>query len=185
MGDSTGDTLTGVAAVIDAVDARLLQMLAADGRASLRSLAEEVGLSSPSVAERINRLTERGIVRRFTVEVDWAALGLPTLVHIALLIDKTRQIDQVVRELRTIDRVEEISIVTGATDLLVRARVNDLSDLRQLLVERIWTIDGIQRVETTLAVETQPMPDFTTALLSQRAAPIRDAASHPVAPTES
>jgi DNA-binding Lrp family transcriptional regulator len=41
---------------------------------------------------------------------------------------------------------ERDEIVTGSTDLLVRARVADLRDLRQLLVEHIWPITGIQRV---------------------------------------
>lgn len=153
--------------VVDAVDARLLQLLADDGRASLRGLATAVGLSGPSVADRIARLTERGIIRRFTVDIDWAQLGLPTLTHIALLTDKTSHIDHIVRALRAVDRVEEISIVTGTVDLLVRVRVTDLADLRTLLVDHIWPIRGIQRVETTLAVETHRIPQFTDAALAQ------------------
>jgi Lrp/AsnC family transcriptional regulator, leucine-responsive regulatory protein len=150
---------------LDAVDAQLLTLLAADARTSLRSLGAAVGLSGPSVADRIARLTERGVIRGFTVDIDWARLGLPTLAHISLLTDKSSHIEQIVGELRSIDRVEEISIVTGATDLLVRARVADLTELRQLLVEHIWPIAGIQRVETTLAVETVRAPRFTTGLL--------------------
>jgi DNA-binding Lrp family transcriptional regulator len=105
------------------------------------------------------------VIRGSTVDIDWARLGLPTLAHISLLTDKSSHIEQIVGELRTIDRVEEISIVTGATDLLVRARVADLTELRQLLVEHIWPIAGIQRVETTLAVETVRAPRFVTGML--------------------
>lgn len=162
------------APAIDAIDARLLQLLESDGRASLRSLANAVGLSGPSVADRLNHLSERGIIRRFTVDVDWAQLGLPTLTHIALLTDKTRSIETVVQELRHIDRIEEISIVTGSTDVLIRARVADLADLRQLLVEHIWPIDGIQRVETNLAVETQSSPAFAATLLDAYTQPDKD-----------
>ncbi|MDR8018557.1 Lrp/AsnC family transcriptional regulator [Nesterenkonia aerolata] len=158
---------------LDAVDARLLQLLDQDGRASLRSLADAVGLSGPSVADRINRLTERGIIRRFAVDIDWAKLGLPTLAQIALLTDKTQHIENIVTRLREVDRIEEISIVTGTTDLLVRARVADLTDLRRLLVEKIWPVEGIQRVETTLAVETIPIPGFTANLLAD-IAPINE-----------
>lgn len=158
---------------LDAVDARLLQLLDQEGRASLRSLADAVGLSGPSVADRINRLTERGIIRRFAVDIDWAKLGLPTLAQIALLTDKTQHIENIVTRLREVDRIEEISIVTGTTDLLVRARVADLTDLRRLLVEKIWPVEGIQRVETTLAVETIPIPGFTANLLAD-IAPINE-----------
>ncbi len=150
---------------LDAVDVQLLALLAADARTSLRSLGAAVGLSGPSIADRIARLSERGVVRGFTVDIDWARLGLPTLAHISLLTDKSSHIEQIVDELRGIDRVEEISIVTGSTDLLVRARVADLTELRQLLVEHIWPIAGIQRVETTLAVETVRAPRFVAGLL--------------------
>jgi Lrp/AsnC family transcriptional regulator, leucine-responsive regulatory protein len=150
---------------LDAVDAQLLSLLAADARTSLRSLGAAVGLSGPSVADRIARLRERGVIRGFTVDIDWARLGLPTLTHISLLTDKTSHIEQIVDELRSIDRVEEISIVTGSTDLLVRARVANLTELRQLLVEHIWPIAGVQRVETTLAVETVRAPRFVAGLL--------------------
>lgn len=151
---------------LDTVDARLLQLLEHDGRASLRSLADAIGLSGPAVADRINRLTDRGIIRRFSVDIDWARLGLPTLAQIALLTDKTQHIENVVARLREVERIEEVSIVTGSTDLLVRARVTDLTDLRRLLVEKIWPIEGIQRVETTLAVETIQVPEFATNLLA-------------------
>jgi Lrp/AsnC family leucine-responsive transcriptional regulator len=151
---------------VDAVDAQLLGLLAVDARASLRSLGAEVGLSGPAVADRIARLTDRGVVRGFTVDIDWAALGMPTLAHISLLTDKSSHIETIVAALRTIDRVEEISIVTGSTDLLVRARVADLTELRQLLVEHIWPIAGVQRVETTLAVETVRAPGFVAGLLA-------------------
>lgn len=152
---------------LDTVDARLLQLLEHDGRASLRSLADAIGLSGPAVADRINRLTDRGIIRRFSVNIDWARLGLPTLAQIALLTDKTQHIENVVARLREVERIEEVSIVTGSTDLLVRARVADLTDLRRLLVEKIWPIEGIQCVETTLAVETIQVPEFATNLLAE------------------
>ena len=116
---------------LDAVDTQLLTLLAVDARASLRSLGAAVGLSGPSVADRIQRLTERGVIRGFTVDIDWDLLGVPTLAHISLLTDKSSHIETIVNALRNVDRVEEISIVTGATDLLVRARVADLSELRR------------------------------------------------------
>lgn len=156
---------TPLAWSLDAVDTQLLSMLAADARASLRSLGAAVGLSGPSVADRITRLRERGVIRGFTIDIDWARLGRPTLAHIAVLTDKTGHIEQIVEQLRKVAQVEEISIVTGSTDLLVRARVADLTELRRLLVEHIWPIAGVQRVETMLAVETIRAPGFVDSLL--------------------
>lgn len=68
--------------------------------------------------------------------------------------------------LRTLG-AEEISIVTGATDVLIRARVADPAYLRYFLVEHIWSLRGIQRVKTTLAVEAARVAWFIEALLER------------------
>ncbi|UCF26466.1 MAG: winged helix-turn-helix transcriptional regulator, partial [Ralstonia sp.] len=49
--------------MLDETDQRILEVLLGDSRASLKSLAEQVGLSSPSVSERLRRLEERGVIR--------------------------------------------------------------------------------------------------------------------------
>ncbi|TIW43691.1 MAG: winged helix-turn-helix transcriptional regulator, partial [Mesorhizobium sp.] len=61
--------------MLDDLDRRLLEILIKDSRTSLKELAQQVGLSSPSVAERLRRLEDRGVIRAFTVEIDPQALG--------------------------------------------------------------------------------------------------------------
>ncbi|NMM22588.1 MAG: Lrp/AsnC family transcriptional regulator [Phycicoccus sp.] len=62
-----------------------------------------------------------------------------------------------VEELRRLPELEELMIVTGASDLLARLRVRDDGHLRELLMDRIWRIEGVQRTETSLAIaEMEP-----------------------------
>ncbi|TJW78491.1 MAG: winged helix-turn-helix transcriptional regulator, partial [Mesorhizobium sp.] len=61
--------------MLDDLDRRLLEILIKDSRTSLKELAQQVGLSSPSVAERLRRLEDRGVIRAFTIEIDPQALG--------------------------------------------------------------------------------------------------------------
>src|SRR3954452_15957572 len=63
--------------MLDELDRKLLDILVKDSRTSLKDLAQQVGLSSPSVSERLRRLEERGVIRAFTVEIDPEALGYP------------------------------------------------------------------------------------------------------------
>ena len=60
---------------MDAIDQAILTQLHQDARTSLKELGERVGLSSPSVSERLRRLEERGVVRAFTVDIEPRALG--------------------------------------------------------------------------------------------------------------
>ena len=78
---------------MDELDKRILDLLVLNSRTSLKELAKATNLSSPSAADRIRRLEERGIIRAFTADVDPVALGyglqaivrvrpLPGMLHI-------------------------------------------------------------------------------------------------------
>ena len=67
---------------LDRVDAEILAALAEDGRTALKDIAQRVGLSSPSVAERIRRLEEVGIIEGYGATLNAQALGFPLMVSI-------------------------------------------------------------------------------------------------------
>ena len=62
---------------IDPTSRRILQLLAADGRASYQAIADEVGLSRPAVMERVKRLEETGYILGYSARLDRAKIGLP------------------------------------------------------------------------------------------------------------
>jgi Lrp/AsnC family transcriptional regulator, leucine-responsive regulatory protein len=61
--------------MLNNMDQRILEILQGDARISLKDLAAQVGLSSPSVSERVQRLEERGVIRAFTIDIDPQTLG--------------------------------------------------------------------------------------------------------------
>ena len=69
---------------MDKIDRKILDSLTADGRLSMSELAKVIGMSAPSVAERVRHLESRGVITGFTIEVNNAALGfaLEALVRI-------------------------------------------------------------------------------------------------------
>src|SRR5215469_2954349 len=69
---------------VDDLDLALLRALAADARQSQRALARKVEMSPPAVADRISRLERSGVIRGYRVDIDWAALGFPVVVYIAV-----------------------------------------------------------------------------------------------------
>ena len=62
---------------LDVVDLGILRMLAEDARTSVAEIARSVGMSAPSVSERIRRLQENGTIQAYTIRIDPAAFGLP------------------------------------------------------------------------------------------------------------
>ena len=73
-------------ATLDETDVRILELLVADARRPYSDIADQVGLSPPAVSDRIERLRESGVIRRFTVDLDRSQLraGVPVLVTLEL-----------------------------------------------------------------------------------------------------
>ncbi|MHB9286049.1 winged helix-turn-helix transcriptional regulator [Halobacteriales archaeon Cl-PHB] len=69
---------------LDDTDRRILELLLEDGRRPYREIAEDVDLSPPAVSDRVDRLRELGLIRRFTVDLDRSLLqeGVPVLVTV-------------------------------------------------------------------------------------------------------
>src|SRR5712692_4356748 len=69
---------------VDDFDLALLRALARDARQSQRALARAIEMSAPAVADRLARLERSGVIRGYRVDIDWAALGYPVVVYVAV-----------------------------------------------------------------------------------------------------
>ena len=73
---------------VDSLDEQILAALQENGRLTMKSLAEQVGLSSPAMIERVRRLEERGVISGYRAVVAPAALGRPISALIAATVDR-------------------------------------------------------------------------------------------------
>jgi Lrp/AsnC family leucine-responsive transcriptional regulator len=117
---------------IDAVDALLLRRLEADGRSSIADLARALGMAAPSVAERLKRLGEAGVIRRFTVEVDPAALGYALAAYIRIR-PTSGQIATVAKLLAELPEIVECDRITGDDCFIARAHLRSVEALERLI----------------------------------------------------
>ncbi|MGX5840509.1 Lrp/AsnC family transcriptional regulator [Mesorhizobium sp. ArgA1] len=137
--------------MLDELDRKLLDILVKDSRTSLKELASQVGLSSPSVSERLRRLEERGVIRAFTVEIDPEALGYPlqAIVRVRPLPGKLHIVQQLIEE---IPEFGECDKVTGDDCFVARLYVRSMGELDKLL-DRI-----ADKAETSTAIiKAQPI----------------------------
>ncbi|KAA0700023.1 Lrp/AsnC family transcriptional regulator [Neorhizobium sp. P12A] len=149
---------------LDAVDQRLLEALARNARMSLKELAQEVGLSSPSAADRLRRLEERGIIGGFTIDLDLAAIGYPlqAIVRIRPLPGMLHMVERLIQET---PQFIECDKVTGDDCFIGRLVVRSMSELDGIL-DRI-----VERAETsTSMVKSTPvkrrLPPLSSAGMS-------------------
>jgi len=133
--------------------------------ALLRVLAEDARMSPPAVADRLARLERSGAIRGYRVDIDWAALGFPVVVYLAVTAGPGMDLSEIIRAIRAIPEAEDMSVVTGGLDLLVRLRVRDHAHLRELLLTKIFQINGVQRTETFLSLADVEPDNFPAAML--------------------
>jgi Lrp/AsnC family transcriptional regulator, leucine-responsive regulatory protein len=152
---------------LDDLDLTLLRALADDARQSQRALARAVGMSPPAIADRLARLERVGAIRGYRVDLDWAALGYPVVVYLAVTAGPGMDLSEIIRAIRELPEAQDMSVVTGGLDLLVRLRVRDHTHLRELLLGAIFRIPGVQRTETFLSLADAEPDNFAEALLDQ------------------
>jgi Lrp/AsnC family leucine-responsive transcriptional regulator len=147
--------------MLNNVDQRSLEVLLKDARISLKELGQQVGLSSPSVSERLHRLEERGVIRGFTVDIDPQALGyqLQAIVRIRPLPGKLQMVQKLIEDTPEFCECDK---VTGEDCYIARLFVRSIAELDQV-IDRI-----ADKAETNTAiVKAQPIkrrpPPFAAA----------------------
>jgi Lrp/AsnC family leucine-responsive transcriptional regulator len=139
---------------MDAKDRRILDLLQEDARLPQAEIGRRVGLSAAAVNERIRRLERSGLIRRWTVLVDDRKAGAEITVFIEVFIDSPAYEAGFVALMQEIPEVQECHFVTGDCSCLVKAKVADRSALRELVLGRINSLEGVRQTRTYIALET-------------------------------
>jgi Lrp/AsnC family leucine-responsive transcriptional regulator len=117
---------------IDDTDRQILLQLQAEGRMSMSDLAKRIGMSAPSVKDRVRRLEDRGIIRRFTVDMDMAALGfnLEAIVRIKPRPGSLHIVEKMILEEKRFTACDK---VTGDDCFITRLALKSIQELDPLL----------------------------------------------------
>ncbi len=137
---------------LDIVDRKLLVALIDNARVSMAELARTVGLSPPSVAERVRRLEEAGVIEGYTVRINPEALGLPISAWLRIR-PVPGALETVAGILKQLPEIVECDRVTGEDCFLARALVPTVKDLEALIDEIIP-----HAMTNTSIIQSSPVP---------------------------
>jgi DNA-binding Lrp family transcriptional regulator len=151
-----------VASSLDAIDRRIVDALRADGRLSMRALAQRLHISRAGVYARVERLHRLGVITGYTAIVDPERLGLGISAYVYLKISQHSW--QTVRErVLNIPEVEHGALVSGENDLVLLVRTSDASSLRDLVLNTFQTMPDVLSTQTVLVLEELPHPALSRA----------------------
>jgi Lrp/AsnC family leucine-responsive transcriptional regulator len=143
---------------LDRTDTALIAELQADARLSLAELGRRVGLSSPAVAERLQRLERDGVIRGYHADIDPRALGY-ALTAVIRIRPAPREMAKLAELAQRTSEVVECHRITGEDCFILRAHIRDVEHLEEV-------IDGFVAFgqTTTSIVQSSPVPRRGVAL---------------------
>ncbi|MFH1236976.1 MAG: Lrp/AsnC family transcriptional regulator [Candidatus Aenigmatarchaeota archaeon] len=139
---------------VDNKDLRILEILRENGDLTVRQVASRTQLPITTVHNRIRRMKKLGIIKRFTIDIDYRKVGKGISAYVLVKIDskylkgfRHTQHD-LVKDLRRLDFVHKADIVTGTIDIILLIRVKDIDDLDRIIIEKLRDVQGIDSTET-------------------------------------
>tara|TARA_R110000824_G_scaffold35772_3_gene111767 strand:+ start:377 stop:838 length:462 start_codon:yes stop_codon:yes gene_type:complete len=117
---------------LDATDRAIIAALNDNGRMTVRELAEQIGMSSPSVTERIHKLEDTGAIQGYTIIVDPTVFGLGIFAHVRVRA-MPGEAKRVAQMLIDTPEIVEADHVTGEDCFLAKVVVGDLQELETVI----------------------------------------------------
>jgi DNA-binding Lrp family transcriptional regulator len=143
---------------LDAVDVRVLEMIQRDSKPSTMETARVLGVPVTTVYSKIRRLEKEGIIRGYRAVLDGRKLGrgvvafvLASVSYGAQRYSKDRA---VARQLSKFSEVQEVHLVSGPWDFIIKLRSSDVESAGRFLAEKLRTVKEIDRTETCSVFDT-------------------------------
>jgi Lrp/AsnC family transcriptional regulator, leucine-responsive regulatory protein len=139
---------------LDAKDRNILSLIQRDGKMSQALIAQQVGLSTAAVNERLKKLEQSGGIRRFTALVDPKSVGIQVTAFIEVFIEHPRYEEPFLKRILELDEVQECHHITGEFSLLLKVRVRDMESLQRLVISQLNGAEGVRQTRTVMVLST-------------------------------
>jgi Lrp/AsnC family leucine-responsive transcriptional regulator len=150
-------TLTSRSPLLDEVNLHLLTELHANPRMTMSALARRVGMSSPAVTERVQRLERAGVIAGYRMIVDPAALGMPVTAF-ARIRPSPGQLAKVAELAKELSQVSECHRITGEDCFLVKVHAPAIEDLEAVLDRFLLYGQTVTSILVSSPVPPRPLP---------------------------
>ena len=132
------------------MDLKIVKCLTEDARSTYKKIAEETGVSEATVKNRIDKLMEEGIIKKFTVIMDYHKLGRAIKAFIGLKIQPAK-LQEIVEDIQKNPDVHVLYRTSGDVDLLIEVIFEQMEDLNKFL-EKELALDGILGTVVTIVI---------------------------------
>jgi Lrp/AsnC family transcriptional regulator for asnA, asnC and gidA len=140
--------------LLDDVNFKIIGILGKDSSTPFVEVAKQIGISDATVHLRVRRLTNEGIINKFTISVDNDLLGYDHLAFVGVNVEP-RFAEEATDQLSNLDEVLEIHEMHGTFDLLLKIRAKDLNQMREVVENKIRKLAHILETELMTVLKTK------------------------------
>jgi len=144
---------------LDEIDKMILDILKENSKIKTVDIARRLMIPANTIYARLRRIEKEGFIKRYTIELDYERLGKTIVAYVFVRISqktstgkKITQFD-IAEKIKEIENVENVSIITGPYDILVRIRVSDIKELNDVVIRKLRSIDGVEKTQTTIVLQ--------------------------------
>jgi Lrp/AsnC family leucine-responsive transcriptional regulator len=137
---------------IDDIDLRILDMLQRNGKLSQAKIAGAVGLTTPSVNERIKKMERHGMIKGFVALLDHEKMGLPLTAYVDVALEHPRFEKAFIDDLERLLAVQECHYLAGDFAYRLKVKASNPGSLADFIQHRLLTIRGVSRARTCLSL---------------------------------
>ena len=139
--------------MLDAIDIKILDILQREGRTKRNVISEHVGLSLPSLSERLKKLEERGIIEGYYAKVNRKPFGYDLMAFITVYMKSSKKFNELSTHVKETPEILECHAVLGEGSHILKILVKGTEDLEKLLAQ-IQAWPGVLRTVTSFVLST-------------------------------
>ena len=148
---------------LDEVDKAILRELISNARLSFREIARRIGVSTATVANKVRKMEEEGVIRGYTAIVDAEKLGYDIVAVIEVVISKGK-VANVEEEIAKAPNVQAVYDVTGESDAIIVARFKSRAELSNF-VKKLLSMEYVERTITHVVLNVKKEELFSRLLV--------------------
>jgi len=141
---------------IEDKDDVIIRKLQSDSSRPVSELASELQLPRTTVQERIKKLVQNGVIKRFTVQLDYSKVGKPVTVFILVSFLAGSGVSQkeAAEKIAQIEDIFEVHVISGDWDIIAKARGESIQSIGELVLDKIRNVKGVERTLTCASFVT-------------------------------
>ena len=146
--------------MIDKKDIIILKELKKDGRLSAQDISKATKIPVTTIFNRIRRMEKTGVIKGYTVILDEGKTGRNVAAYVSMTGDynllkrKGMTQQELAAKLRQYEFVDEVDMITGTSDIVVKIRTTDISQLNEFVTKYMRNMEGVERTQTSVILES-------------------------------